>query len=87
MPETRTTTVWEPHDAPNRWQEWLEKDALPVVQHRMVLGRKFIGIEREPKYFDIACKRIAHAVEQNKQRLFEPNHEPQPDQPDLGLDA
>ena len=23
------------------------------------LGRKFIGIEIEPKYFDIACKRIA----------------------------
>ena len=26
------------------------------------LGRKFIGIEIEPKYFDIACKRIAAAV-------------------------
>lgn len=25
------------------------------------LGRKFIGIEIEPKYFDIACKRIADA--------------------------
>jgi len=25
------------------------------------LGRKFIGIEIEPKYFDIACKRIAAA--------------------------
>jgi site-specific DNA-methyltransferase (adenine-specific) len=28
------------------------------------LGRKFIGIEREPKYFDIACKRIEDAQRQ-----------------------
>jgi site-specific DNA-methyltransferase (adenine-specific)/modification methylase len=27
-------------------------------------GRKFIGIEREPKYFDIACKRIEQATKQ-----------------------
>ena len=33
------------------------------------MGRKFIGIEREPKYFDIACKRIEQAVSQP--RLFE----------------
>ena len=32
------------------------------------LGRSFIGIEREPKYFDIACKRIEQAYAQ--QRLF-----------------
>jgi site-specific DNA-methyltransferase (adenine-specific)/modification methylase len=32
------------------------------------LGRKFIGIEIEPKYFDIACERIAAAYAQ--QRLF-----------------
>jgi len=34
------------------------------------LGRKFIGIEREPKYFDIACKRIEQAAAQGQ--LFEP---------------
>lgn len=34
----------------------------------MNLGRKFIGIEIEPKYFDIACKRIEDA--QRQQRLF-----------------
>jgi site-specific DNA-methyltransferase (adenine-specific)/modification methylase len=34
------------------------------------LGRKFIGIEREPKYFDIACKRIEQAVSQGQ--LFTP---------------
>ena len=28
------------------------------------LGRKFIGIELEPKYFDIACKRIEDAYKQ-----------------------
>lgn len=40
------------------------------------LGRKFIGIEIEPKYFDIACRRIEDAQRQGK--LFEP--EPQPEQ-------
>ena len=35
----------------------------------MNLGRKFIGIEIEPKYFDIACERIDQA--QRQQRLFE----------------
>ena len=34
------------------------------------MGRKFIGIEREPKYFDISCKRIEQAVSQGQ--LFEP---------------
>lgn len=34
----------------------------------MNLGRKFIGIEIEPKYFDIACERIENA--QRQQRMF-----------------
>ena len=34
----------------------------------MNLQRKFIGIEREQKYFDIACKRIEQA--QKQERLF-----------------
>jgi len=29
------------------------------------MGRKFIGIEREPKYYDIACKRIEDAQRQS----------------------
>ena len=33
------------------------------------LGRKFIGVELEPKYFDIACRRIEEAYKQP--RLFE----------------
>jgi site-specific DNA-methyltransferase (adenine-specific)/modification methylase len=28
------------------------------------LGKKFIGIERDPKYFEIACKRIKQAIAQ-----------------------
>jgi DNA modification methylase len=35
----------------------------------MNLGRKFIGIEIEPKYFDIACERIDQA--QKQMRMFE----------------
>ncbi len=39
------------------------------------MGKRFIGIEREPKYFDIACKRIEQAVAQGQ--LFEPVRAPQ----------
>ena len=41
------------------------------------LGRKFIGIEIEPKYFDIACKRIDEAYRQP--RLFK-DEAPRPKQ-------
>lgn len=34
------------------------------------MGREFIGIEREPKYFDIACKRIEQA--QAQVQMFAP---------------
>lgn len=33
------------------------------------MGRRFVGIEREPKYFDIACRRIEEAYRQP--RLFD----------------
>ena len=46
----------------------------------MQLGRKFIGIELEPKYFDIACERIENA--QRQQSLFEP---PKPKPVQVGL--
>lgn len=36
------------------------------------LGRKFIGIEIEPKYFDIACKRIEQATREPRLPLPEP---------------
>jgi len=41
------------------------------------LGRKFIGIESEPKYFDIACRRIEQAYSQP--RLFT-DEQPKPKQ-------
>jgi site-specific DNA-methyltransferase (adenine-specific)/modification methylase len=41
------------------------------------LGRKFIGVELDPGYFDIACKRIEQAWKQP--RLFEePKRKPEP---------
>ncbi len=47
------------------------------------LGRKFIGIERDPAYFATACRRIEQA---HKQRpLFEAEPQKKPEQ--LGLDA
>ena len=45
-------------------------------------GRKFIGIEREPKYFEIACRRIEQAHAQGQ--LFEPT---QAAPVQLGLEA
>ena len=60
------------------WCIWLCKDAQTVIDPFMGsgttgvacanLGRKFIGIEIERKYFDIACERIAAAYAQG--RLF-----------------
>lgn len=34
----------------------------------MRLGRRFVGVEREPRYFDIACKRLED--EQRQARMF-----------------
>ncbi len=57
-----------------RWCLNLIPDALSVLDPFMgsgttgvaavQMGRKFIGIEREPKYFDIAAKRIEDAQRQ-----------------------
>lgn len=43
-------------------------------------GLTFTGIEREPRYFDIACKRIAEACRQPRLALDAP---PKPVQPDM----
>jgi DNA modification methylase len=50
----------------------------------MELGRKFVGVEREPAYFEIACKRIEQAHAQGQ--LFAPAA-PKPEQALLGLEA
>lgn len=47
------------------------------------MGRKFIGIEREPTYFDIACKRIEQAAAQGSLLDFRPD---QPYAQTLSLD-
>ena len=50
------------------------------------MGRQFIGIEKEPKYFDIACRRIKDA--QKQAQLFPPEPAPlKPDQATLNLEA
>ena len=46
-------------------------------------GKTFVGIEREPKYFDIACRRIEQAYKQRP--LFEAEPAPQPVQ--MGIEA
>jgi site-specific DNA-methyltransferase (adenine-specific)/modification methylase len=46
------------------------------------LGRKFIGIELEQKYFDIACKRIEQAYAQGQ--LFE-HEKPKAEQASLEM--
>ena len=48
-------------------------------------NRAFIGIERDPRYFDIACERIKNAQRQG--RLFETPPSPQPTQAGLNLEA
>lgn len=40
------------------------------------MGRKFIGIEMEPKYFDIACKRIEEAQRQGDMFIERPTAKP-----------
>ena len=58
-----------------RWViQQLPEDAMTILDPFMgsgttgvaavKLGRKFTGIELEPKYFDIACRRIADAMKQ-----------------------
>lgn len=47
------------------------------------LGKRFIGIEREPRYFDIACKRIADAYAQPDLFVAPPPREAAPSTLDL----
>jgi DNA modification methylase len=49
----------------------------------MNLGRSFIGIEREPKYFEIACERIARAQAQGS--LLPPEPVAAPEQQTMEL--
>jgi len=88
-PTPRTLDVMEYmiglHDWPVILDPFLGSGTTGVAA--VMLGRGFIGIEQEEKYFDIACKRISREFERSKQRLFKPEAETQPEQPELGLDA
>ena len=68
--------VDHPAPKPIKWMEWMVLRASPFENQVILdpfmgsgttgvacanLSRKFIGIEIEPKYFDIACKRIEKA--------------------------
>jgi site-specific DNA-methyltransferase (adenine-specific) len=67
---------WHPTQKPIDVMAWCirQTDARTIIDPFMgsgttgvacvKLGRKFIGIEIEPKYFDIACKRISDAYKQ-----------------------
>ena len=68
---------WHPTQKPERVMRWcigFLPDAQTILDPFMgsgttgvaavQMGRKFIGIEREPKYFEIACKRIEQAQRQ-----------------------
>jgi site-specific DNA-methyltransferase (adenine-specific) len=71
-------TVDHPTPKPTGWMKWLVNltsrpgetvldpfmgsGTTGVACHR--LGRRFIGIEIEPRYFDIACRRIEEAQRQ-----------------------
>ena len=76
--ETNPERVGHPTQKPLRLMEWclsFAPDGLILDPFMgsgttgvaaMNLGRSFIGIEREPKYFDIACRRIEDAQRQGR---------------------
>lgn len=77
--ETNPERVGHPTQKPIRLMEWclsFVPDAQTILDPFMGsgttgvacmnLGRAFIGIEREPKYFDIACRRIEDAQRQGR---------------------
>ncbi len=58
----RQAIQWAANDARTILDPFMGSGTTGVAAVQM--GRKFIGIEREPKYFDIACKRIEDAQRQ-----------------------
>lgn len=92
---TNAERVGHPTQKPLALMRWTIEQAGPVQSiadffmgsgttgvAAVQMGRSFIGIEREPKYFDIACRRIEQAYAQGQ--LFAPV-QPKPEQ--LGIAA
>ena len=57
----RQAINWAATDAQTILDPFMGSGTTGVAAVQM--GRDFIGIEREPKYFDIACKRIQAALD------------------------
>ncbi len=83
--EPHARTKEHPTQKPNQLMTWclgFLPDARTILDPFMgsgttgvaavSLGRKFIGIEIEPKYFDIACRRISEEVARPRLPLAEP---------------
>lgn len=78
--ETNAERVGHPTQKPLRVMEWCVASLeAPYIADPFMgsgttgvacanLGRRFVGVELERRYFDIACERIARAYQQ--QRLF-----------------
>lgn len=79
MHVTGENTIDHPCPKPLAWMEWLVSRASPLPGEVILdpfmgsgttgvacvkLGRKFIGIELDAHYFDIACRRVEQAYRQ-----------------------
>ena len=88
-----------PCPKPIAWMEWLVSRASPFAGETILdpfmgsgttlvacakLGRKGIGIEIDPGYFDIACERVRKAYEQ-PDFFIEQAKQPEPQQEDMGI--
>ncbi len=84
----RTGNEWHPTEKPLMLMSWFIKHTRGAVIDPYMgsgttgvacvqMGRQFTGIEREPKYFDIACRRIEQAQAQGQ---LIPHVAPKPEQ-------
>ena len=93
---TNTERVGHPTQKPVRVMEWslsFAKEAQTVLDPFMgsgttgvacaALGKRFIGIERERRYFDLSCERIARAQAQGQ--LLPPEPVAAPEQQTMEL--
>ncbi|MGM0584245.1 MAG: hypothetical protein ACQEUZ_06310 [Pseudomonadota bacterium] len=67
---------------PDGSENSMDLDRMALLVEDAKLGRSFIGIEIDPGYFDIACKRIEEAYRQ-PDMLVEADRAPKPEQIDM----